>query len=68
MYFAYLPHHQVCPPGLHISLGLYLKHFNSFEGACHDLDIQAAAVLAHRTKKIGLLWHLALATRSSSPC
>lgn len=29
-------------PGLHISLGLFLKHFNSFEGACHDLDVLLA--------------------------
>ncbi|XP_038049523.1 uncharacterized protein LOC119723080 isoform X2 [Patiria miniata] len=43
-----IPLTQVCPPGLHISLGLYLKHFNSFEGACHDLDMEVAAVLAEK--------------------
>ncbi|XP_022111413.1 uncharacterized protein LOC110990640 [Acanthaster planci] len=43
-----IPLTQVCPPGLHISLGLYLKHFNSFKGACHDLDMQAAAVLTEK--------------------
>ncbi|XP_022108664.1 uncharacterized protein LOC110988954 isoform X2 [Acanthaster planci] len=48
-----VPLTQVCPPGLHISLGLYLKHFNSFEGACHDLDMEAAAVLAENDKGDG---------------
>ncbi|KAJ8018162.1 hypothetical protein HOLleu_44000 [Holothuria leucospilota] len=37
-----IPLSQVCIPGLHISLGLFLKHFNSFEGACHDLDVLLA--------------------------
>ena len=36
-------------------MGLYLKHFNSFEGACHDLHMQVAALLAlqdeHRTEE-----------------
>ncbi|XP_022111146.1 uncharacterized protein LOC110990446 [Acanthaster planci] len=43
-----IPLTQVCPSGLHISLRLYLKYFNSFEGAGHDLDMQAAAVLAEK--------------------
>ncbi|XP_030828702.1 uncharacterized protein LOC105439624 isoform X2 [Strongylocentrotus purpuratus] len=41
-----IPIDQVCPPGLHISLGLFLKHFNSMEKACHQLDIQTVAYLA----------------------
>ncbi|XP_071500072.1 uncharacterized protein [Diadema antillarum] len=41
-----IPIEQVCPPGLHISLGLFLKHFNSLEKACHQLDLKAIAYLA----------------------
>lgn len=37
---------QVCPPGLHISLGLFLKHYNSMEKACHQLDLKTVAYLA----------------------
>lgn len=37
---------QVCPPALHISLGLFLKHFNSLESACFELDLKVAATLA----------------------
>ena len=34
---------QVCPPGLHISLGIFQKIFDSLEKACHQLDIKIAA-------------------------
>ncbi|XP_071952536.1 uncharacterized protein [Antedon mediterranea] len=33
---------HVCPPGLHISLGLGLKHYQSLEDACHTLDKKMA--------------------------
>ena len=35
---------QVCPPGLHIALGVFLKHFTSLEAACHQLDVKAASL------------------------
>ncbi|XP_072176962.1 uncharacterized protein [Diadema setosum] len=38
--FFRIPIDQVCPPGLHISLGLFLKHFNSMSGKCHELDVK----------------------------
>lgn len=38
---------QVCPPGLHISLGLFLKHFISMERRCHELDVKIAEQLSH---------------------
>ncbi|XP_071944865.1 uncharacterized protein [Antedon mediterranea] len=42
-----IPLNQVCPPGLHISLGLYLKHFKSFEDACQVLDNEMGFHLAN---------------------
>lgn len=45
---------QVCPPGLHISLGLFLKHFNSMEKACHQLDLQTVAYLAPQDNPVNL--------------
>ncbi|XP_063956581.1 uncharacterized protein LOC135154372 [Lytechinus pictus] len=38
--------YQVCPPGLHISLGVFLKHFNSLCQACHTLDLEIGQSLA----------------------
>ena len=32
---------QVCPPGLHISLGI-LRLFTLLEDACHELDVSVA--------------------------
>ena len=40
----------ICPPGLHISLGLFLKHFNSLEVACSELDVKIASTLARSSK------------------
>ena len=37
------PYMQVCPPGLHISLGIFQKIFDSLEKACHQLDLKMAA-------------------------
>ena len=34
---------QVCIPGLHVTLGIFLKLFNLFEDYCHQLDIEIAA-------------------------
>ena len=31
---------QVCPPGLHLSLGIFLRLFNLLETACKRLDIR----------------------------
>ncbi|KAJ8040364.1 hypothetical protein HOLleu_14629 [Holothuria leucospilota] len=44
-----IPIDQVCPPGVHLSLGLYLKHFASFENQCHLLDVKMAKTLHHPT-------------------
>ena len=33
--------HQVCPPGLHITLGIFLRLFVLLEDACHHLDLTA---------------------------
>ena len=33
--------HQVCPPGLHITLGIFLGLFVLLEDACHHLDLTA---------------------------
>ena len=35
---------QVCPPGLHLSLGIFLKLFNQLEVACKKLDMRAHLV------------------------
>eukprot|EP00057_Strongylocentrotus_purpuratus_P005186 XP_003730386.1 PREDICTED: uncharacterized protein LOC100891379 isoform X1 [Strongylocentrotus purpuratus] len=39
-----IPINQVCPPGLHFSLGIYNKHYKSMEMACHELDLKAASL------------------------
>ena len=36
---------QVCIPGLHISLGVFLKLYTMLEGAAHELDVLIATVL-----------------------
>eukprot|EP00731_Ephydatia_muelleri_P026418 Em0018g518a len=33
---------QVCPPGLHITLGIFTKLFHLLEAACHQLDLELA--------------------------
>ena len=33
---------QVYPPGLHISLGIFLRLFTLLEDACHELDVSVA--------------------------
>lgn len=35
----------MCVPGLHISLGLFLKHYISFEEACNKLDLEIARMM-----------------------
>lgn len=32
---------QVCPPGLHITLGIFFKLFTLLEDSCHELDVRA---------------------------
>ena len=32
---------QVCPPGLHITLGIFFRLFTLLENACHELDAKA---------------------------
>ena len=31
----------MCPPGLHISLGIFFRLFTLLEDACHELDVLA---------------------------
>jgi hypothetical protein len=33
---------QVCPPALHITLGIFYRLFTLFERECHQLDLTAA--------------------------
>ena len=30
---------QVCPPGLHITLGIFFRLFSLLEDECHELDL-----------------------------
>ena len=39
---------QVCVPGLHITLGVYLKLFNYFELFCKYVDMQISQALAEK--------------------
>ena len=39
----------MCIPGLHITLGIYLKLFNLLEDKCHAYDIKIAAILANHS-------------------
>jgi len=34
--------YKVCPPGLHISLGIFQRLFDLLEAECHNLDLQYA--------------------------
>ena len=36
-------------PGLHISLGLYLKFFRMLEDECYQLDLEIATMMAERS-------------------
>ncbi|XP_041455390.1 uncharacterized protein LOC121408131 [Lytechinus variegatus] len=40
--FFKIPINQVCPPGLHMSLGIFLKHYVSLNKAAHMLDQEIA--------------------------
>lgn len=31
---------QVCPPGLHLTLGIFYRLFSLMETACHRLDLE----------------------------
>ncbi|KAL5489078.1 hypothetical protein EMCRGX_G018128 [Ephydatia muelleri] len=37
-----IPVSQVCPPGLHITLGIFTKMFNLLEAVCCNLDLELA--------------------------
>ena len=50
--FFNIPLQQVAIPGLHITLGIYLKLFNTLESFCHSLDIEIAVILAKKGDKI----------------
>lgn len=36
---------QVCPPGLHISLGIFFRLFTLLEDECHELDVRHSSQL-----------------------
>ena len=38
---------QVCPPGLHISLGIFYKMWCLIEEGCHQLDLELATRISH---------------------
>ncbi|XP_072177060.1 uncharacterized protein [Diadema setosum] len=40
---------QVCLPGLHMSLGIFHKHYNSLCNACHALNLKIAQKMAGDT-------------------
>ncbi|XP_071490789.1 uncharacterized protein [Diadema antillarum] len=44
-----IPLDQVCPPGLHLSLGIFLKLYVAFERECHALDMAMAGKLRPET-------------------
>eukprot|EP00731_Ephydatia_muelleri_P023928 Em0016g199a len=37
-----IPTEQICPPGLHITMGIFTKLFELFEDFCHSLDLELA--------------------------
>ena len=37
-------HKQVCPPGLHMTQGIFMKVFHLLEDACHSYDMQLAFI------------------------
>ena len=37
--FKLMVYSQVCPPGLHISLGIFFRLFTLLEDECHELDV-----------------------------
>ncbi|KAL5515002.1 hypothetical protein EMCRGX_G000108 [Ephydatia muelleri] len=38
----HIPTEQICPPGLHITMGIFTKLFELFEDFCHSLDLELA--------------------------
>ena len=44
--FSNIPLYHVCIPGLHVTLGIYIKLLNEFESFCKDIDLQTAHILA----------------------
>ena len=46
--FTIYSYQQVCIPGLHITLGVYLKLFKLFEFTCHKFDIEIADIFARK--------------------
>ena len=48
-----IPIRQVCPPYLHILLGVVKRHHDHLEEACHKIDIAIAWDIARSTKPLG---------------
>ena len=51
-YFFDIPLEQVCLPGLHITIGVYLKLFKLFELFAKETDSKIAGVLALENNEI----------------
>uniref|UniRef100_A0A1X7V868 Uncharacterized protein n=1 Tax=Amphimedon queenslandica TaxID=400682 RepID=A0A1X7V868_AMPQE len=47
-YFFDIPLTQVCPPGLHITLGVFQHLFDLLEDECHELDQKTATTASTR--------------------
>ena len=47
-----IPLPQVCPPYLHILLGIVKRHHETLQPACHDLDLKIAEDLAQTSDQI----------------
>ena len=47
-----IPFQQMCPPYLHIFLGIVKKHHKMLQSTCHDLDFKIAEDLAQMSDKI----------------
>ncbi len=41
---------QVCPPGLHIGLGIFYRLFQLMEDQCHQLDLIVVGEVDSREK------------------
>ena len=46
--FFNIPIDQVCIPGLHLTLGIFLKMFNMFEAFCFDVDMKIGVDVEQR--------------------
>ena len=48
----YISNDHICPPYLHILLGIVICHHDMLEKECHSIDLEIADVLVNRTEKV----------------